>query len=574
MAKKALLYIRVSTKEQAEKGYSVDGQLKELRPAVEAQGYEVVAVCTDKGYSRENLDRPGIDEMLDLVITGNIDAVWAWKRDRYGASPNPEILSMQLEDYGTELRALDDSGTGDDADFINGIKDAIAKRELRTTAARSRMGRLQKARAGKVVCSGVADYGFRFNETNDGYIVDEDTMPIVRRIFAMMANGGTLNGTVQTLNREGIKPPSARTWNQTFIKDKINDDVYKPHTYDEIREIVSNDVAALLDADKLYGVCWYNQHRLRNIISTVPDGNGGKKQKRRQKRTPLPRSEWIAVPVPDAGVPLEHVTAARAAIKDNVRPSNAGMRYWELSGGIVRCGDCGRAMRTQQIRKKRNDGIYHYYACKYPFQQPGSCHNKKLCRAEPLEGRVANLVSDILSNEDRLLSQIDALIEAERGKLGNVANETKAYADRIAEIDANYSRLLDLYADATISKAQLNAKIVSLDEQKSEAEAGLEKARKRSEKLAELERDRADLQRLYRERAVTAGLAAFDPKQRHQIYRRLKLVVYAHSDQSIGVEGDLPLSISYFDEPWYVTDVEHDSLGMTSTLVYTGKSVR
>jgi DNA invertase Pin-like site-specific DNA recombinase len=136
MGKRALLYIRVSTQEQAEKGYSVEGQEDELILAVEAQDYEVAKVIVDEGYSRDTLDRPGIDEMLDKVVAGGIDAVWAWRRDRYGSSPHPEILAAQLSDHGTSLRALDDSGEGDDADFINGIKDLIAKRELRTTVAR------------------------------------------------------------------------------------------------------------------------------------------------------------------------------------------------------------------------------------------------------------------------------------------------------------------------------------------------------------------------------------------------------------------------------------------------------
>jgi catechol 2,3-dioxygenase-like lactoylglutathione lyase family enzyme len=38
------------------------------------------------------------------------------------------------------------------------------------------------------------------------------------------------------------------------------------------------------------------------------------------------------VPVPDSGIPPECVLATRDAFKDNVRPSNAGRRFWELQG--------------------------------------------------------------------------------------------------------------------------------------------------------------------------------------------------------------------------------------------------
>jgi hypothetical protein len=54
-----------------------------------------------------------------------------------------------------------------------------------------------------------------------------------------------------------------------------------------------------------------------------------------------PWEEWIAVPVPDAGVPRELVERPREAMADNRRPSSAGDRFWELSGGVFFCRACG-----------------------------------------------------------------------------------------------------------------------------------------------------------------------------------------------------------------------------------------
>jgi site-specific DNA recombinase len=568
----ALAYIRVSTQEQAEKGFSVEGQKEELIPAIEAEGHKVVKAIVDAGYSRDTLDRPGIEEMLDYVVQGDIDAVWAWKRDRYGSSPHPEILAAQLSDHGTSLRALDDSGEGDDADFINGIKDLIAKRELRTTVARSRMGRLQKARAGKVVASNAPDYGFRFNATRDGYEINPETIPIVRRVFAMLTEGESLNGIVQTLNAEGIKPPGINNksgrWGTDYVsKCLIPNDVYMPHTYDEIAALVSPDVAAKLDLDKLYGIWWYNRYRTKTIKTTVDDMAGGKRQKRRHKKRELPRNEWIAVPVPSAGIDLAVVTAAREAIRDNRRfSSKAGGREWELSGGVARCGECERAM-TARPTKARGKPYYYYY-CMQAQGQQATCDNSKNVRAEKLEQRVADLVGDILSNEDRVIAEIDKLIEAERGKLRDPGPEVAACHARITEIAAKQYRYFDLYADGDIPKDILKAQLAELDEQKADAEKALKDAEGRRERLAELERDRAEIQRIYHERALTDGLAAFTPEQRREIYRRLKLTVHVHADQSVGLEGDIPLTIDYFNSPWTTTDIEVDSEGYSATLVF------
>ena len=47
-------------------------------------------------------------------------------------------------------------------------------------------------------------------------------------------------------------------------------DVYKPHTFEEIEELVSPEVASQLDPDKLYGVWWYNRQRVtRTQVSEV-----------------------------------------------------------------------------------------------------------------------------------------------------------------------------------------------------------------------------------------------------------------------------------------------------------------
>jgi site-specific DNA recombinase len=560
MMAKALAYIRVSTQEQADKGFSVDGQKKELIPAIESQGYEIAAVITDAGYSRDTLDRPGIDEILDYVVTGEIDAIWAWKRDCYGASPCPEILASQLDEYDTKLRALDDSGTGDDADFINGIKDLIAKRELRTTVARSRMGRLQKARAGMVIANNAPDYGFRYNATRDGYEIDSETMPIVRHIFALLVGGGSLNGIVQTLNAEGIKPPGINNksglWRTDYIsKCLIPDDVYRPHTYAEIAALVSPDVAARLDPDKLYGIWWYNKVRSKVIKKTVDDGFGGRRQKRRHQKREVPYSEWIAVPVPFAGIDLAVVTAAREAIKDNRRwSSKAGGRQWELSGGFARCGECGHGMTARPVRSRGKQ--YYYYYCTHAQGRQATCDNSKNVPAKQLEIRVAGSVSDILSSEDRLISEIDAMIENERGKLRDPEPEIQAWAERIAKCDQMRARYQKQQAEGLMSLDELSLQLSDLERDRAEAEQGLKDAQGRSERLAKLERDRADLQRLYRDRALQHGLADFTAEQRREIYRRLKLTVHVHADKSVGISGDVPLAISYFDSPFTVIDLQ------------------
>jgi len=52
------IYIRVSTDEQKENGYSIDSQLRMIKDYCERNNYVIVSTYNDAGYSGKNLMRP------------------------------------------------------------------------------------------------------------------------------------------------------------------------------------------------------------------------------------------------------------------------------------------------------------------------------------------------------------------------------------------------------------------------------------------------------------------------------------------------------------------------------------
>jgi site-specific DNA recombinase len=58
-SKRAILYARVSTDEQARSGYSLAQQLEALREYAAREGYEVLAEVSDPGQSGAALRGPG-----------------------------------------------------------------------------------------------------------------------------------------------------------------------------------------------------------------------------------------------------------------------------------------------------------------------------------------------------------------------------------------------------------------------------------------------------------------------------------------------------------------------------------
>jgi site-specific DNA recombinase len=206
-------------------------------------------------------------------------------------------------------------------------------------------------------------------------------------------------------------PNGALYWGKTFIRRIVADDVYRPHTFEEVKSLVSREVASRLDPERRYGIWWFNRRRVEHK-QVAETGHDGKRRYRRQSRTTTKsREEWIAVPVPDSGVPRELVEAAREATKDNKKCSAAGRRFWELSGGILRCAGCGRTMIANSLVGKG----YHYYRCS-TSQTHGrdACPGSRHLRAERTEAEVWKFVSELLKDPVSLKEGLEEMMERER----------------------------------------------------------------------------------------------------------------------------------------------------------------
>jgi site-specific DNA recombinase len=105
--KRAILYARVSTDEQARSGYSLAQQLEALREYAASEGYEVLEEVVDSGQSGASLERPSMDRVRDLVAGGGVYVVLAQDRDRFAREPAYLFyLQEEFAEHGTALRRL------------------------------------------------------------------------------------------------------------------------------------------------------------------------------------------------------------------------------------------------------------------------------------------------------------------------------------------------------------------------------------------------------------------------------------------------------------------------------------
>jgi site-specific DNA recombinase len=540
--KRALLYARVSTDEQARTGYSLAQQMEALREYAAREGYEVLEEVVDPGQSGASLERPGMDRVRELVAVGGVSVVLAQDRDRFVREPAYHyLLKREFEEYDTKLQALNDRGDDSpEGDFMNGVLDQLAKLERAKIAERTRRGKLRKAREGKIVAGRAPTFGFDFNESRDAYVVNAETMAVVRRVFEMVGTEGLPIRAVKRLFEceEVPTPYGAQWWSAKTLRDIILDDCYKPFTVEEVRKLVSQDVAAKLNSKDTYGISWYGRHRTW-VKQVVELGPNGKRYRRQRGATEKPREQWIAVPVPDSEIPRELIEAAREAIAENRRPSSAGGRFWELSSGLLVCGNCGRRMTTCRRRRDTNTTKYYYhYRCpKRQVEGAGAYLHKKHYRAGEIEGTVWRVVSGFMKDPEQLRADLEEMIKRERGSMrGDPEKEAETWLRKLAEADRKRSGFQDLAAEGLITSDELRAKLAYVEETRQKAEKELETLKHRQRHLEELERDKDAVLETYARMAPDA-LDALTPDERHRFYKMLRLQVTAYADSSLEVSG-------------------------------------
>src|SRR5829696_5028807 len=538
-SKRAILYARVSTEEQAKKGYSLAQQLEALREYAAREGYEILEEVVDPGQSGASLERPGMDRVRDLVAAGGVYVVLAQDRDRFVREPAYHyLLRREFEEHGTKIRALNDRGDDTpEGELTDGILDQLAKYEKAKIAERTRRGKLRKAREGRVICGATPTYGFHYNETRDGLLINEPEMRVVEKIFDLAANGVAVRAIQTRLYTEGIPAPKGGSlWDDRVLRRLIANDVYRPHSFEEIAAFVTSEVAARLASTKEYGIQWFNRKKANVHTITEPDGNGGRRYRKRHYVKLRPREEWIAVPVP-AHLPRDLVDRARSALENSKGCERKGLtRGWELRG-ILRCS-CGSGMGTQTSRSKGGPS-YHYYTCvrRRKLGKICTCTQKSLVAIDA-EATVWSFISEVLQDPKKISAGMETLIEQERATgPPDTAKEAKAWQQKIAACVHKRSAYQDQQAAGLTTLEELGSRLQEVDDARRLAQAELEALTRRQEHIEQLEQDRESLLKSMAE-IVPDALGDLTPQERNKIYRMLRLEV-APFEEGYEVSGAL-----------------------------------
>lgn len=223
----AALYIRVSTDEQANEGFSIEAQKRRLIAYAESQDWQIYDIFIDDGYSAKDLNRPAMQQMIKDIKSSLFDVVLVYKLDRMTRSTSDcnDLLKL-FEKHSVKFQSCTESfetRTAAGRLFIRLVAD-IAQWERETIAERVRMGMEQKALEGKRP-GGVIPYGY----DNEGNLIPDEAELIrsVRELY-VEGDGNSRYGfrsIAALLNRQG-KLRRGSLWTAATVKYTLENPYY------------------------------------------------------------------------------------------------------------------------------------------------------------------------------------------------------------------------------------------------------------------------------------------------------------------------------------------------------------
>ena len=196
----AVIYLRVSTKEQAERGgraegFSIPAQRQALERKAESLGAVIVAEFVDAGESARSADRPDLQRMLTYLQSNQVDYVLVHKLDRLARNRVDDVeITLAIRGAGSTLVSatenIDESPSGA---LMHGIMSSIAEFYSRNLAQEVTKGLTQKVASGGTVSR--APIGYRnVRKYIDGreirtVEIDDERADLIRWAFATYATG-------------------------------------------------------------------------------------------------------------------------------------------------------------------------------------------------------------------------------------------------------------------------------------------------------------------------------------------------------------------------------------------------
>lgn len=413
--KRVVLYVRVSTHDQAIEGHSIEAQEARAREYAERMDYEITDVYIDEGISGKSTKRPAFQRMMADARMGNFDFVIIWKLTRLGR--NMLDILKTVEEFiklGIELFSISENfdistSSGKLMLQLLGSFGEFERNQISENVAMAMMSlvRDQQRYAGGRRLGYVSGLDA---EGRKQLIIEPEEAKIVQLIYAKFLGGDEFRTIANYLNRQGYQTLKKNKFTPTAVRDILQNKIYAGYI----------EYARYLNWDT----------------------------KRRKGKNPNPiLVKGEHEPIIDQ-VTYQAVQERLVLEKDRPR--------WNLTGenvltGLLRCPECGAPMAANNVTNRLKDStkrVLNYYSCSL-FLSKGAkgCHANSI-RKEKAEEFVAARLKEIVQVPEILDSLVKEMNRELHEQIAPLEQELAVIATEKLDLKPKLDRLQQALEDS------------------------------------------------------------------------------------------------------------------------------
>ena len=374
------LYYRLSQEDERQgESVSIDNQRTILRKYAEERGFEIHDEYIDDGISGTTFQRPEVQRLLDDAKTGVINTIIVKDLSRFGRNyiEVGQYVDYVFPAFGIRFIAIQDNVDTENRDSgameMMPIMNVFNEWHAANTSKKIRAVRRSNAKEG-IYTAKKASYGYKMGtDKKRAPVIDEETAPIVKRIFEMYASGMSPRKISEVLNLEGIPSPATYAYTQNGQKPKPN--VVGLWTAVTIREMLNKII----------------------YIGHMPQLRWTSLSYKNHKRFRKDESEWTVVynnHEPIISQELWDKVQERKKSVAQGRKTKVG--YTHPLSGFLFCADCGNKMKLCTSVSRKGTRLYHF-DCGYHIR-----YGKAYCFSHFISAKV---VEEIVLGDIREMAQ-------------------------------------------------------------------------------------------------------------------------------------------------------------------------
>ena len=390
------IYVRVSTDDQRDNGYSIDSQLRMIKEYCEKNNYSIIDVYNDAGYSGKDLMRPEMQRLLADIKSKKIDKLIAIKVDRLTRNNYDGFwLLNYCEEHDVKIELIlepYDVSTAN-GEMIFGMNLVFGQRERKEIGARTK--RAMEEMALEKIHPSKAPYGYIRNKESGHLEIEPIEAQVVKDIFELCKQGNSTRN-IATIMKD----------NNAYLKQGkwASDRVYK---------ILTNSI--------YIGIFEYGKYK--------------------RKSQDILKVENYCEPIIDETT----WNATRNVLVKN-KHSNYG-EYIHLFSGLVKCPICGNIMSSSESFKYPKGKVYYHLRCKNHNCKGFGLHYN----TEKIESKLKQILEELTIF---ILSMDNEIITCNSTK----SNDVKEIEKAIEKLKLQEKRLVDLYLSSNLDVETINYK--------------------------------------------------------------------------------------------------------------------